>query len=167
MIYKIIFVFALVISIPAFAQNAPEKVEIVEIDEDSVEVPFSIIENVPVYKGCDETLTNSDLRNCMSDNISKHVMSNFNIKVAKGLGLPDGPIKILTIFKVDKNGDVTGIKISAPHPALEKESYRVIQSIPKFTRPGFQKGKPVTVPYSLPIVFNVVNSKSSKQRGKE
>ncbi len=146
-------------------QNSPHQIELIEVEGDASEVPFSVIERVPVYKGCDENLSNLELRKCMSESISSHILKKFDINVAKRLGLPDGIVRITTIFKVNKDGEVTQIKIRAPHPDLERESFKAINSIPKFTAPGYQKGKPVTVPYSLPIIFNIDNSKYlSKKR---
>ncbi|MGJ8591927.1 MAG: energy transducer TonB [Aquaticitalea sp.] len=166
MIYKIFFALLLVCSIPAIGQNIPE-VQIEEIDGDSDEVPFAVIEKVPVYKGCDESLINIELKKCMSESISKHILENFNINVARGLGLDEGKVRIIAMFKVNKDGDVTEIKVRGPHPNLEKEAYQAISSIPKFTKPGYQRGKPVIVPYALPIAFNVNNSKGSKRKRKE
>lgn len=42
----------------------------------------------------------------------------------------------------------------APQPGLEAEAIRVIKLMPDFT-PGKQRGLSVTVPYSLPILFQV------------
>ena len=46
------------------------------------------------------------------------------------------------------------VRSRAPHPRLEKEAARVINMLPKM-KPGKQRGKPVIVPYSLPITFQV------------
>ena len=55
---------------------------------------------------------------------------------------------------IDKEGRVTGAKARAPHPDLETETLRVINSLPQFT-PGQMNGKAVTANYSLPILFQV------------
>jgi protein TonB len=65
-----------------------------------------------------------------------------------------GKQRINVIFKIDKNGNVTGVRSRAPHPRLEKEAARVINLLPKM-KPGRQRGKAVVVPYSLPITFKV------------
>lgn len=117
--------------------------------------PFSIVENVPVYEGCDDTkLNNEELKKCMSDAVKKHVITNFNTKKATR-GTPRGVVRIYVSFKVSKTGEIEGIKVRAPNKKLEKETLRVIKLIPKLKKPGYQKGKPVIVPYSLPIVFTV------------
>ena len=128
-----------------------EEIEIEEVVED-VEVPFAVIENVPEYPGC-ERGSNAEKRKCMSDKIAKFVQRKFNTDLAGDLGL-SGRQRISVIFKIDKNGNVTGVRSRAPHPRLEKEAARVINLLPKM-KPGKQRGKPVIVPYSLPITFQV------------
>ena len=133
--------------------------EIVEVDEvvveeiyEDVEVPFSVIENVPEYPGCEKG-TNAQKRKCMSDKIAKFVQKKFNTDLAGDLGL-SGKQKINVMFKIDKKGNVTGVRSRAPHPRLEKEAARVINLLPKM-KPGRQRGRAVIVPYTLPITFIV------------
>ena len=128
-----------------------EDIVIEEVYED-VEVPFSVIENVPEYPGCEKG-SNTEKRKCMSAKIAKFVQRKFNTDLAGDLGL-SGKQRISVIFKINKNGDVTGVRSRAPHPRLEKEAARVINMLPKM-KPGRQRGKAVIVPYSLPITFQV------------
>lgn len=128
-----------------------EEVEVEEVEED-IDVPFSVIENVPIFPGC-ESGNNNQKRDCMSKKISQFVNRKFNTELASDLGL-SGRQRINVIFKIDKTGTVTGIRARAPHPGLEKEAKRVIGLLPKM-KPGKQRGKPVNVPYSLPIIFQV------------
>lgn len=128
-----------------------EAIKLVDMDED-IEVPFSVIENVPVFPGC-EGGNNDAKKKCMSDKISDFVNKKFNTDLASELGL-SGRQRINVIFKIDKTGNIVGIRARAPHPGLEKEASRVIGLLPKM-QPGKQRGKAVTVPYSLPIIFQV------------
>ncbi|MFB9056207.1 energy transducer TonB [Mariniflexile ostreae] len=91
---------------------------------------------------------------CLSIGVSEFVNLNFNSQIATSLDLI-GKQKIYVIFKIDKNGNVIDIKARAPHPVLEKEMLNIINLLPKM-EPSIQKGKPVTVPYSIPIIFSVV-----------
>ena len=125
--------------------------------QETEEVPFAIIEDVPVYKGCDESMSSKDLKKCMSSSISNVVAKNFNVKLAKKLNLPDGKVKIMATFKVGEKGEIRDIKVKAPHRKLEKETIRVLKLIPDLEKPGYLRGKPVIVPYALPIIFNVQN----------
>ena len=133
-----------------------EEIDIEDLDveefEEDVEVPFAVIENVPIYPGC-ERGNNAKKRKCMSEKIAKFVQRKFNTDLAGDLGL-SGRQRISVIFKIDKFGNVTGVRARAPHPRLEKEAQRVINLLPKM-QPGKQRGKAVIVPYSLPIIFQV------------
>jgi len=135
------------------ANEEYKKKDIFGVDtEEDIEVPFTVIEHVPVYPGCEEG-NNTEKKKCMSEKISNFVAENFNTKIADENGL-SGRQRINVIFKIDKEGHITGVRSRAPHPALEAEAIRVISSLPKM-KPGMQKGKVVTVPYSLPIIFEV------------
>ena len=128
-----------------------EDLDIEEVEED-IEVPFSVIENVPIFPGCDKG-NNEARRKCMSQKITTFVQRKFNTDLAGDLGL-SGRQRISVIFKIDKNGDVVGVRARAPHPRLVKEATRVVNLLPKM-KAGKQRGKAVVVPYSLPIIFQV------------
>ncbi len=130
-----------------------EEIEEVEIVEEVVEdVPFSIIEDVPVYPGCKGS--KAELKNCLSKNVQKFVTKKFNVDLAQDLGLTPGKKRIFVMFKIDKNGNITSIQARAPHKRLEAEAKRVVGLLPKM-KPGKQRGRPVGVKYSLPISFIV------------
>ena len=115
-------------------------------------VPFSVIENVPVYPGC--TGNNEELKNCMSSKITKFVSNNFNIDLAQGLDLKAGKKRIVVQFLIDKDGNIAEVKARAPHPNLKDEAIRIINLLPKM-KAGMSNGKNVNVRYNLPIIFNV------------
>ncbi|MBT8254972.1 MAG: energy transducer TonB, partial [Bacteroidia bacterium] len=116
-------------------------------------VPFAVIEDVPVYPGCESEGNNAARKQCMADRIMEYVQSKFNTELASELGL-EGRQRIQVIFKIDHNGQVVNVRARAPHPRLEQEAARVVSSLPKMV-PGKQRGKPVGVLYSLPILFKV------------
>ena len=122
-------------------------------DED-LEVIFTVVEHVPEYPGCEKG-SNVEKRKCMSKKIAKFVQRKFNTDLASDLGLT-GKQKISVVFKIDKKGNIIGVRSRAPHPRLEQEAARVINLLPKM-RPGRQRGRAVVVPYFLPITFQVQN----------
>jgi hypothetical protein len=124
------------------------------VEGDHVEVSFSSVENVPIFPGCDKG-NNAQRRKCMSQKITKFVQKEFNTDLAGDLGL-SGRQRISVIFKIDKKGNIVGVRARAPHLNLKKEAIRVVKMLPKM-KPGMQLGKTVIVPYSLPIVFQVNN----------
>lgn len=119
----------------------------------NADVPFALIEQVPVYPGCESLGSNEEQKKCMSDKITEYVNQNFNTGLGKELNLK-GVNRIIVQFKIDKDGNVVEARARAPHPALEEEAIRVIEGIPQM-EPGKQKGEEVGVMYSLPIVFQV------------
>lgn len=135
--------------------EAVEVEEIIEVEEEEdveEDVPFAIIEDVPVYPGC---RGNKDkLRACLQEKITKHVNRKFNADLASDLGLAPGVKRIFVMFKIDKTGNIVDVMARAPHKRLEQEAIRVVKLLPKMT-PGKQRGRPVGVKYSLPIAFKV------------
>ena len=129
-----------------------EEIVVLEAEEDVI-VPFAFIEDVPIFPGCEKEKGNPAKKKCMSSKISKFVNKRFNTNVVEDLGL-SGRQTIRVLFKIDKNGNVVGVRSRAPHPRLEKEAARVINLLPKM-KPGKQRGKAVTVSYSLPIIFQI------------
>lgn len=134
--------------------NEPFFQDVVEL----AEIPFGVIENVPLFPGCENLSTNAERKACMSDRISKHVQTNFNIDMAKDLGL-EGRQRINVIFKIDSDGNIVGIRSRASHLKLQEEAERVIGTLPRMI-PGNHDGQKVIVPYSLPIIFEVSNTLS-------
>jgi protein TonB len=130
-------------------------IKTVEKPEDIPIVDFKVVEVVPIFPGCERKKTNEERRKCMSKKITKLVNNKFNTDIANEYGI-SGLQKISTQFTVDKNGNITDIKIRGPHPALEKEAKRVINEIPSM-KPGLQQDKPVGVIYNLPIKFLAKN----------
>jgi protein TonB len=127
-----------------------------EIEEEIADVPFAVIENVPIYPGCESAGNNNAKKKCMSEKIQKFVQKKFNSELANDLGLDAGRQRISVQFKIDRSGNVVGVRARAPHPKLEQEAIKVVKQLPKMT-PGKQRGKPVGVLYALPIVFEVQN----------
>ncbi len=129
--------------------------DIEEVEEEIGDVPFAVIENVPIYPGCEKKKNNAEKKKCMSEKVQKFVQKKFNTDLAGDLGL-EGRQRISVQFKIDKNGNVVNVRARAPHPKLEQEAVKVVKALPKMI-PGKQRGKAVGVLYSLPILFQVEN----------
>ncbi|MFI0430281.1 M56 family metallopeptidase [Mariniflexile sp. HMF6888] len=124
---------------------------------ESVEIPFGVIDQVPVFPSCDSLETNEERKACMAKGIMDHVSKNFNTNIAIENNLV-GQQRINVIFKIDKEGNIVDVRSRAPHPTLKAEAIRVVKMLPKMI-PGEHKGKKVIVPYSLPIIFQVQDDK--------
>jgi protein TonB len=137
------------------AEEVIEIEEIEEVEEEIDDVPFAVIENVPVFPGCEGAGNNDAKKACMSEKVQKFVQRKFDTDLANDLGL-EGRQRISVQFKIDKNGNVVDVRARAPHPRLEQEAIDVVKALPKMT-PGKQRGQPVGVLYALPILFQVEN----------
>lgn len=126
-----------------------------ELPKEPEFVDFIVIEFAPVFPGCENEPSKEAKKACFEESISSFINNKFNKNIASRYGL-EGVQKIYVQFKVDKTGEITDVKTRAPHPALEKEALRVIEKLPKMT-PGMQRDIPVSVIYTVPIIFQVVN----------
>ena len=97
-----------------------------QILENADGVSFQVIENVPVYSGCEDMSTNAAKKRCLSSKINKLVSRKFDTSISDGLDLPDGKVSIYVNFKIDKKGKVTDINARAPHKKLKEEAMRII-----------------------------------------
>lgn len=130
------------------------KVEDVAVAEDDIpeEIPFILIENAPIFPGCENENTEKEKRDCFQEMIQKHIRKNFRYPdPAKEMGL-QGRVSIM--FTIDKDGSINNLRLRGPHESLEKEAARIISKLPEM-KPGEQRGIPVKVSYSLPITFKL------------
>ena len=130
-----------------------EIVEIVEVEEEEVDidVPFAVIEDVPIFPGC-ERVKKSERRNCFQEKMNKHIRKNFRYpEIAQEMGIQG---RVYVNFIISKNGSITNIRMRGPDKNLEKEAERIISKLPSMT-PGKQRGRPVRVTFSIPITFRL------------
>lgn len=129
------------------------EVEEVEIEEEieDIDVPFAVIEDVPVFPGC-EKVKKSERRSCFQDQMNKHIRKNFRYpEIAQEMGIQG---RVYVNFVIGKDGAITNIRMRGPDNNLEKEAQRIISKLPQMT-PGKQRGRPVRVPFSIPITFRL------------
>lgn len=121
-------------------------------DKDSV-TDFAIIESIPYMDQCKSASSNFARKQCFNKEIQKLVSRNFDSGLASDLG-HYGSIRLYCQFTIDKEGEVTAVRVRGNHPILRLEAKRVVNLLPKLN-PGMQKGKAVSVTYALPIKFVV------------
>lgn len=128
-----------------------DEVEVAEEEED-ITVPFAIIENVPIFPGCESMKTNKEKRACFQKMVQKHVVKEFEYpQTAIELSIQG---KVYVQFVISVKGYITNIRARGPDANLEKEASRIVASLPQMT-PGMQRGRAVRVPYSIPIAFKL------------
>ena len=63
--------------------------------------------------------------------------------------------RVVVQFVVNKDGSIVDATVlRGVDPYLDKEAIRVINSMPKW-KPGMQRGKPVRVKYTVPVMFRL------------
>ena len=130
---------------------AVDDVDVDEVEEE-ITVPFAVIEDIPVFPGC-ENGTDEEKRACFQKKVQEHVRDNFKYPdLALEMGIQG---KVFVQFIIDSKGHVTQIRTRGPDRLLEKEATRIIASLPQMI-PGKQRGRSVNMPYSIPINFKLL-----------
>jgi protein TonB len=133
------------------------EVEIVEEDDDlGDDTPFMIVENMPALGPC-KSMLGYERTQCTNNEIIRYVSENTKYpSIAKDAGIQG---KVYIYFVVGRDGYVKDVKILREvHPDLDMEAERVIESLPRF-EPGQQRGKNVSVQYTIPVSFIIRNPK--------
>lgn len=121
-----------------------------EIDE---ELPFAVIEDAPIFPGC-ENVPKNQRSACFEEQIRKFVGKNQQYPEKAMEDNIQGRVSV--VFVIDKDGSITNVQARGPKGGelLEKEALRVISKLPKI-KPGLQRGKPVKIKFSIPFVFRL------------
>ena len=110
-----------------------------------------ILSLVPVFPGC-EKLSETKKTECFQDKMNRHITQNFRYpEIAQEKGIQG---RVFVQFLIQKDGSIGGIRTRGPDKNLEKEAKRIIDKLPRMT-PGRQRGRPVRVPFSIPITFRL------------
>ena len=112
---------------------------VVEEASDEGEI-FQVVEQMPEFPGGMQALMAY---------LSKNIKYR---SVAQDNGIQG---RVLVSFVVNKDGSIVDPEvIKSVDAALDKEAMRVIKAMPKWN-PGKQRGKPVRVKYTVPVLFRL------------
>lgn len=108
-------------------------------EEEAEEEVFFIVEDMPQFQGGGK----EKFREWISQNLQYPPIAAEN-------GISG---RVFVQFAVNAKGEVVDVVVvRGVDPALDKEAVRVVKSSPKWT-PGKQRGRPVKVQFTFPIVF--------------
>lgn len=133
------------------------KIEIIEMPEEVIveEKIFRSVQKMPSFPGCETESTEDERQKCTSLKMMQFLRDNIKYPpISKDAGV-DG--KVYLTFVVDSKGEIRNVEIlhgvqnGAP---LDKEAVRVVNNLPNFN-PGKQRGKAVSVIYTLPVNFSL------------
>ena len=103
-------------------------------------VIFTVVEKMPQFPGGDQALF-------------KYLGTNIRYPVEAQKAGVQG--RVICQYVVDENGTITDVSVvRGVDPSLDQEAVRVIKAMPNWT-PGEQRGKKVSVKYTLPINFKL------------
>lgn len=63
--------------------------------------------------------------------------------------------RVMVMFVVETDGTLSNVRVAKKvFPSLDSEAVRVVKTMPKW-KPGKEKGRPVIVNFTLPVVFSL------------
>ena len=112
------------------------------VEEEATDEIFVVVEQQPEFPG-----GTTALMKFLGDNIRYPVIAQEN-------GIQG---RVIMNFVVERDGSISDVQIvRGQDPSLDREAERVIKTMPKW-KPGQQRGKPVRVRFTLPVVFRLQN----------
>lgn len=132
-------------------EEAIDVEEVVEEEEEEV-FSFAVVEDKPVYPGC-ESVAKAARDKCFQKKILQHIVKNFRYPdIAREMGIQG---RVYISFVISKSGKVSGVKVMRKvDKSLDEEAVRIVSKIPSMV-PAKQRGKPVKVSFMLPITFRL------------
>ncbi|TVQ79698.1 MAG: energy transducer TonB [Flavobacteriales bacterium] len=127
--------------------------EIEDVDffgEETDEVlQFAVVENKPVFPGCENERSEADREACFQRMMSRHINNNFKFpEISRSMNSQG---VIVVNFIIEKDGSISAVRVlRGVDEALDAEAIRVIKKLPKF-EPAKQRGRPVRMSFNMPI----------------
>ncbi len=119
---------------------APTEV-VEEEEEEAAQQIFTVVEKMPEFPDGG------------MQGLLKYLASNIKYPViAQENGIQG---RVVCSFVVNRDGSIVDIQVlRGVDPSLDKEAVRVLGTMPKW-KPGEQRGKPVRVKYTVPVMFRL------------
>lgn len=136
-----------------FESSEMEEDEVMEIFEEEEETDevfnFMVVENKPIFPGCEDEATEDGKFQCFNRNIMLHIKKHFEFpELARQMEIQG---KVYVNFVIEKDGSVSSVQIArGVDKLIDDEAIRVIKKLPKFI-PAKQRGRPVRMQYTVPI----------------
>ncbi|MEE4000060.1 hypothetical protein V1T75_06885 [Tenacibaculum sp. FZY0031] len=145
-----VFVTSLCSSQEIVENKEKDTIKITTKEKKYADVPFSVIEEVPVFPGCEKFLLEKEKGKCFNSMIFNHVYGNFNLDILNCLETKEvynedkkvyekhcidnvlslGKKRIYLQFKIGKTGKIEDVFARAPHPKLKEEAIRIAKLLP-------------------------------------
>lgn len=133
-------------SVVASTEDTGQKVEVKYVpvkvveEEPEEQTIFEVVEQMPDFPG-----GMGALMQFLSKNIKYPTIAQENGTQGR----------VIVQFVVNRDGSIVDPRVvKSVDPYLDKEALRVIGTMPKW-KPGMQRGKPVRVKYTVPVMFRL------------
>lgn len=124
--------------VQTYVPPPPPKPKVEEVTDEV----FVVVEEQPEFPGGQSAMTKF-----LYDNIRYPIIAQEN-------GIQG---RVICNFVVERDGSITDVQVvRGVDPSLDKEAVRVIGQMPRW-KPGKQRGAPVRVRFTLPVVFRLQN----------
>ncbi len=120
-----------------------------------VNVPFAVVDEPPVFPGCENLVVAEEQKNCFRNTIAAFVSNTISREATLLYTQPEG-YNVTVVFRIDTEGRVANVRARATSPkldaqdkaVLETEAIRVVNSIPQM-KPGKHNDQVVGVDYAV------------------
>ncbi|WP_172435975.1 energy transducer TonB [Sediminicola luteus] len=136
-----------------YAFNISENMAPIELEPTEYR-PYSggIIEEIPLFPGCKPKLNSQKRIMCFNKKMKEHISEHFNYpQQAMEMGISG---KVSIMFTIGEDGIIRNKRYKGPHRLLTQEADRIVGKLPKMI-PGKINGKPVKIPFAIPITFRL------------
>lgn len=142
--------------VPVYDKEKSQIVELSEVrsaEEVAKQIPFGVVEEVPMFKGC-EGVDKSAQFDCFQKEMTNHIKLHFTYPKEAMENNIQGRVQVE--YLIDEIGNVEVYRVKGPENAqpLEEEARRIINLLPQFI-PGKEKGKAIAVRHVVPITFRM------------
>jgi protein TonB len=132
-----------------------EVIEIIEVEEEESDeiLNFAVVENKPVFPGCENEPTEEAKFACFQRALMTFVARNVDYpEMARQMGVQG---RVFVSFVVEKNGSVSNVQVArGVDQMLDKSAVDVVSKLPSM-KPAKQSGRAVRMSYTVPINFKL------------
>ncbi|AXG69700.1 hypothetical protein KORDIASMS9_01927 [Kordia sp. SMS9] len=114
---------------------------------------FSVMDNAPQFKGCENTGSKREKNKCTSQKIENFIQEAFNKNVASTIPSNSENISVYIRFIVNTNGGIENVGVRTNNPVLLKEVERIVKTLPNFSR-GTHQGMNINASYAVTLESN-------------
>lgn len=157
--HSIIVIFLSCLTISVYGQDVEFENEI-----------FRVVEEMPRFPGCEHLSSSKEKEDCARKQMMNYIYNHLNYPIDAILKHTTGQVVIQ--FIIEKDSSIKNIEVTRDiGNGCGQTAVDVVESMNNMTkkwRPGYQKGKPVRVLYTLPVKFNeVYNFSDPEKKGVE